>query len=84
MSNERHGWHLTCEAMASDKPTWHVRYFQDGKVYLCDPASYERRCNDELVPFNGDLIMIGPDMGNPSVKIEPRPEIIEKWKRGNA
>lgn len=61
------GWHLV-----KTTGKWFVRYLEDGRSYLCDPASYERHCKDSRVPCNFDLIVCGPDsLYSEVVKISP-------------
>lgn len=61
------GWHL-CKTAGK----WTVRYLQDGRSYICDPASYERKCVDLRVTCDLNRILVGPDsVYSDVVRIKP-------------
>jgi hypothetical protein len=42
---------------------WNVRFLQDGKSYLCEPAAFLQHCSDDRQHFDRDprdVILVGP------------------------
>lgn len=49
-----------------------MRYLEDGRSYLCDPSAFARRCDEERVECNLDVILLGPQsVYEACVRIEP-------------